>query len=195
MAPSKPFRRLGTIGEDARRAGKTETKLDWAVFGLPSAQGAKLKPIVWSEVGLQVYVPQWTRLVQFNIPGLKGVTPESLGQLATDLKTFGKTLVDFSKEKPEEEQAESLANFVIGAGLTLLLMQRGGQLDTTPGNDILVKIGGQEAKPFGLMLALKNKEVTAEAWVAQCTQLNITGVDLGVVVAPAAEDKDQEPET
>ena len=151
-------------------------------------KAAKLKPIGWEEVGSQVYIPQWTRLVQLNAAGLQGVTPESLPKLAGDIKTFGKTLVDYSNEKPEEENAEGLANSVVGAALNLLLIQRGGSLDTAPGNDVSVTLNGQQVKPFGILLALKNNEIMPEVWSAQCTALNIATINLGEVV-PAAADK------
>ena len=107
-------------------------------------KAAKLKPIGWEEVGSQVYIPQWTRLVQLNAAGLQGVTPESLPKLAADIKTFGKTVVDYANEKPEEENAEGLANSVVGAALNLLLIQRGGNLDAAPGNDVSVTLNGQQ---------------------------------------------------
>ena len=83
---------------------------------------AKLKPIIWSEVGSRVYIPRWTRLVQLNAMGLKGVTPESLGKVAADIKTFGMTLLDPSKKTPNDEDAEGLAIAVAGAALNLLLI-------------------------------------------------------------------------
>lgn len=147
-------------------------------------QAAKLKPISWEQVGLQVYVPQWTRLVQLNTAGLQGVTPESLPKLAADLKTFGDTLVNYNNEKPDEENAEGLASVVVGAALNLLLIQRGGRLDTMPGNEISVTLNGQQVKPFGLLLALKNGGPEAEAWTAQCTGLGIGASNLAEVVPP-----------
>jgi hypothetical protein len=64
---------------------------------------AKLQPIVWGEVGSRDYLPQWTQLVQLNAAGLKGITPESLSQVATDLKAVGKTLRDLSGAMPGDE--------------------------------------------------------------------------------------------
>lgn len=148
-------------------------------------KAARLKPIPWQEVGAEVYVPQWTKLVQLNHAGLQSVTPESLPKLAADIKGFGKMLVDYANEKPEDENAEGLANAVMGAALILLLIQRGGTLDAAPGNDMSVTLNGQQVKPFGLLPALKHNELTAEDWSARCAALNITGTNLGSGVTPS----------
>jgi Zn-dependent protease with chaperone function len=139
---------------------------------------AKLEPIVWSEVGARVYMPQWTRLVQLNAQRLKGITPESLSTVAGDLQAFGKTLVDLSNDTPDAEGAEALAAGVAGAALTLLLVRRGGQLDITPGSAVSVKIRGHDMMPFGLLMALKNGQMSADTWTTQCIELGIAGTEL-----------------
>jgi hypothetical protein len=157
-------------------------------------QAAKLKAIDWGEVGPQVYVPQWTRLVQLNANGLKGVTPESLGKVTCDLKSFGKTLLDYSQETPDDANAENLANAVAGAAVNLLLIQRGGRLDTAPGNEVSVTLGGHLVKPFALLPALKSGGITADDWTKQCAELGIAGMDLGEVVPAAANGANQKSE-
>jgi Zn-dependent protease with chaperone function len=154
-------------------------------------QAAKLKSIDWDEVGLQVYLPQWKRLVELNTTALLGISPESLPKLAADPMTFGRTLVDFSQEKPDDEQAEPLASAVVGSAMMLLLIQRGGKLDTTPGNDISVTLDGKTVKTFDLLPSLKNGGITAASWSGQCSALNITGVDLGNVVPTATVEADK----
>jgi hypothetical protein len=154
-------------------------------------QAAKLKYIAWDEVGSHVYVPQWTRLTQLNANAILGVTPESLPTLASGLKAFGKKLVDFSQEKPDHEQAESLAKAVVGSAMMVLLIQRGGKLDATPGSDISVTLNGRTVKTFDLLQSLKNGGITANSWSAQCAALNIIGVDLGTVAPPATVEADK----
>jgi len=149
-------------------------------------KAATLKPIGWSEVALQVYVPQWTQLVQVNAQGLEAVTPESLAKVAGDLIPFGLKLVGHAKEKPNYENAEGLANAVVGAALALLLAKLGGQIQAAPGDQISVVLTGKTVKPFSLLSSLKKGELTAEAWAAQCAELNITGVALATAVPPAA---------
>jgi Zn-dependent protease with chaperone function len=155
-------------------------------------QVAKLKAIGWGDVGSQVYVPQWTQLVRLNAAKLKGVTPESLSKVATDLKNVGKSLVGYSRETPDDKNAENLANAVAGAALILLLVHRGGQLNTAPGDIVSVTLKGHQVKPFLLLQALKTGETMAEAWEKQCVELDITGVDMSTVAPPTdAENPEQ----
>jgi heat shock protein HtpX len=150
---------------------------------------AGLQAIVWGDVGAQVYLPIWTKLVQANAGRLAGLTPQSLGTVATDPHAFGKTLVQISHEPPDDESAAGLANAVTGAALALLLVECGGALRFTPGSDISVGLRGQEVKPFGVLSALNDGGLTAEAWTAQCLELGIVGSGLAVA-APAGDGAD-----
>ena len=148
---------------------------------------ARLTQIVWDEVGACVYVPQWARLVGLNASRLKGVTPESLGSVAANLKAFGKSLVDSSNEQPDDENAEALANAVVGAAMALLLIRRGGQVDIAPGQEVSVNFGAYSLKPFGLLPILKNDGTATDTWIAQCSEVGIAGIEL-TTVAPSSED-------
>jgi len=149
-------------------------------------KAAGLKQIVWDEVGACVYIPQWARLVQMNATRLKGVTPESLGSVAADLKAFGKTLVDPSNESPDDENAEALANAVVGAAMALLLIRCGGQANIAPGHEVSVNFGPYSLKPFELMPTLKNDGSATDTWIAQCAEVGIAGIELAKVV-PSSE--------
>ena len=87
----------------------------------------KLKPIDWAEVSSRVYLPQWTALVQANQAALSSLTPESLPQLAANLKTFGRRLRTTDGQAPDDGHAEALAVGVVGAVLTVLLVESGRQ--------------------------------------------------------------------
>jgi len=93
--------------------------------------------------------------MKLNAARLRGLAPNSLSKMPADPQAFGKTLLHFFKDKPTDENAEALANAVMGSALTLLLIQRGGQLDITPGNDISVRLGGRNVNPFRVLPALK----------------------------------------
>jgi len=143
---------------------------------------AKLKDIVWADVGQAIYVPQWSKLVQMNIARLRGVTPETLGTLAANLRDFGSTLVDFSGRSPFGQNAENLAVAVVGAAITLRLLQRGGVLQATLGSDICVTLNGHRLLPFALVSALKSGEMKPETWAQQCAELGLNGTALGTVI-------------
>jgi heat shock protein HtpX len=142
---------------------------------------ATLKPIRWDEVCSRVYMPQWLALVKANAAVLGGITPESLPRLAAEAKAFGGRLVGPSGEKTGDEHAESMAGGVIGAALAVLLANRGGKLDATPGREITVASESEEIEPFNVIKSLATAKITPETWQRQCAALGIQGADLGAV--------------
>jgi hypothetical protein len=128
-----------------------------------------------------VYLPQWTSLVQANTAALSGVTPESLPQLVADLKSFGLRLRTPDGEKPDEENAEGLASAVLGSVLTVLLVSRGGKVQSEPGQAVRVTVGSTTIETFGILKSFSDSKLTAEEWQRQCQELGIAGMDLGKV--------------
>jgi hypothetical protein len=147
----------------------------------PDAIG-KLKPIDWGEVCAQVYLPQWTALVKANTDVLSGLKPETLPQLATDLKTLGKRCRGHAGEAPDDEHAEGLACAVIGAALTVLLANRGAKADAMPGQPITVTVGSTTIEPFLVLRSLAEGKLAAADWLHQCRELGIQETDFGKVL-------------
>lgn len=149
-------------------------------------EAAKLKRIGWSEVGSQVYLASWKQLARSNADRLKGITPEALPGLATDLTALGRRFVDFSGQQPNNESASGLAGGVIGAALCVLLMGRGAGVEAIPGRIITLTAGGRVLEPFNLLVAMKDGKISSDAWQEQCVMLGITGIDLSTVTEAAA---------
>lgn len=143
----------------------------------------KLTPIVWDEVSSRVYLPQWTALVKANASMLSGLTPSSLPKEATNLKAFGLRLRMPDGEAPDERNAEGLAGAVVGAALSVLLVSRGGKLDTAPGQAVSVTLASTTIEPFGILHSLATGKLSAGAWQLQCSGLGIEAADFGQVVA------------
>lgn len=144
-------------------------------------EAGKLKSIPWREVCPQVYLPKWIALVQANAAGLSGLKPESLPQRAADRKALGQQFVNASGEKMDAENAEGLAGAVIGAALAVSLANKGGRLDTTPGNPVSVTCSSTKIEPFAVLEALATGKTSTETWQQQCATIGILGVDLGKV--------------
>lgn len=144
---------------------------------------AKLKPIDWDEVSSRVYLPEWTKLLRTNAAALSNVTPESLPQLAKNLKTFGLRLRTTDGGSPDTENAEGLACAVVGAALVVLLVERGGTTSSLPGQSVFVTIASNVVEPFGILRSLAGDKLTPDAWHQQCSELGILGTDLGKVAA------------
>ena len=153
-----------------------ESELLVTIAGPETAR--KLKPVLWSDVGAQVYQSQWKKLVESNADALKGVTPESLPGLAADLKEFGLRLVDFASMRPPADKAPGLAAAVTGAALAILLLNSGATAETRPGKALTITLGGTAIEPFAVLAELASGKLTAEAWAQQCAQLGITGKEV-----------------
>jgi Zn-dependent protease with chaperone function len=145
-------------------------------------QAGKLTSIPWGEVGSRVYVPRWARLAERNAASLEAVTPESLSEIMADLKNFGKRLVDSSGDPPDIEKSESFAKVVVGAALTLLLIDRGGQLDVLPGSEISVKLRSHDLRPFSVIPSLQNGSITKDVWTTLCAELGIAGTKVSLAL-------------
>jgi len=150
----------------------------------PDSAG-KLKPIDWEKVGEQVYLPEWGDLVKANTAALSGVTPESLPQVARDIKAFGKRCRDHAGAAPDDENAEGLASGVVGAALSVLLMNRGATADAMPGQPVVVTVGSATIEPFSVLSSLADGKLASADWLRQCNELGIQQADLGKVPTAA----------
>ena len=156
-----------------------ESELLSRIAGPEAAQ--KLKPVLWKDVGTHVWLTQWKQLVKANAAALKGITPESLPRIAGDAKQFGLKLVDLNGMGPADGRATAFAGFVLGAAFTVLLLENGASIDTTPGNAPTLTKGETTIEPFGVVNSLAAGKITAETWTQQCAALGITGSNLGIV--------------
>ena len=160
-----------------------ESELLATIAGPEAAQ--KLKPVLWKDVGTQVYLAQWKQLVKANAAALKGVTPESIPQIADDSKRFGLSLVDFKGMGPANGGAPALTGAVLGAALSVLLLENGASADATPGNAMTITKGETTIEPFAIVNSLLTGKITAETWTQQCAALGIAGKDLSAVASGA----------
>src|SRR5262249_7722738 len=89
----------------------------------------KLKPVSWDDVGSVVYIPRWQAFVREHAGAFAGVTPAALATL--DWKALGGKLAARAKAQPGSGPA--MADYGVGAGLTLALLKRGFVLEAPPG--------------------------------------------------------------
>jgi hypothetical protein len=153
-----------------------ETELLATMAGPESA--SKLKAIDWGEVCAQVYLPRWTSLVEANSAVLSGLTPEALAGVAGELPAFGLRCRTPEGEPPDQEHAARLASAVVGAALTLLLVDQGGQADSLPGEEVWVRLREQKVKTFLTLPSLADGKLAAADWQRQCEELGILGCEL-----------------
>jgi heat shock protein HtpX len=150
--------------------------------GMAGAQNAEqLKPLRWEDVGLQVCLPGWTRLVKPNQQALAGLSPEALRAHDFAAGGLGGRLVDPDGAPVPEENRAGLAISTVGAALALALAQQGWALESLPGLPITARRGAESVEPFTLIGALASGKLTPEAWQRQCAEIGLAGVALDAV--------------
>jgi heat shock protein HtpX len=138
-----------------------------------------LKNVTWDEIARLVYIPAWQKAVQQQEALVKGLTPEMLPEVAKNIEVFENRL--FGVDEMNSEQRLNLLYRTIGAALTLSLWQRGWQVITAPGEPILACKANQKLDCFVILPGLQDSTLPADAWVNNCRNLGITGVDLSRV--------------
>ncbi|MGE5552238.1 MAG: M48 family metallopeptidase [Bacteroidota bacterium] len=151
--------------------------LEGRLFAAMGEWGRNLTPIGWEETAAQVYLPQWRELVREHAMALSGLTPEELPAVAKDLAGLGRRM----RGDIPEERAKVHAIRVLGAALTLALLNRGATLHTGPGEPITLRLGGREDDPIRMVDRLAEGGITAEEWRRRCAEEGIEGIDLGKV--------------
>ena len=140
---------------------------------------SKLKPIDWSDVCTQVYLPQWTALVKVNEELLGTFTAESIPASTSELKAFGERCRNHDGSAADEDKAEGFGCIVLGAALTVLLVERGGKVDAPPGKSVSVALAAVEIDTFSIVRSLAEGKLTSAEWQRQCAELGIQGIVLG----------------
>lgn len=151
-----------------------------------SPKGAELTPVTWNDLGEKLWVPIWTEMVRDRRTKLAGVKAESVvrhmerpAELAVLLRMSAR--VDVAG-LPQIHEAKVL----IGAALTLALVQRGFVLSVRPGETVTVSRGELRIAPFALVESVEKGDLMAERWESFCTSADIAGLELASVVPPDA---------
>jgi Zn-dependent protease with chaperone function len=145
---------------------------------LPPADGQKLTPIQWSEVGERVYQPLWHKETQSAAAHCRPLTVEALGQRAGALaESLGAKLLPEGNAAPPETR-QLRGNWSLGSALAVTLSQAGWATEAPPGEPVTLKGPGGALDPFGSVHALVKGELTAEAWAQQCERLGIAGLEM-----------------
>ena len=137
-------------------------------------RGAALKPLAWEQAGEAVLLPQWSTFIKDHGHKLRGLRPPEIPVL--NWAVLGKELADSTGSHGHDEH---LAQFTVGAALTLLLVRQGFALDAPPGGPVILVRDGLRVEPFDLRARTIGSG--AEQWRQLCAQAGIADVELGTV--------------
>ncbi|MBI5367056.1 MAG: M48 family metalloprotease [Planctomycetes bacterium] len=137
---------------------------------------AALKPIGWAEAAVAVWLPSWRKHVRRHGSPLKGRTAAELGGLAADAARLGHLMTN---DLGARAAVATLAEYTLGAALTLALVDAGWAMETGPDCPVRISRAGETVEPFALVRGVRAEPGAAAAWSERCARLGLGGLDLG----------------
>ena len=135
-------------------------------FGIDPALIAKLATIRWEEAGVRAYLPVWRKQVEENKEALRDVRFSGLWDVAAMLPRFAARLQ--IRDVPREQQPAA-AEGILGCALAVRLSDDGWVVDARPGMPVTMTKGERTIQPFSVPSRLAKGEMSAEAWLDECT--------------------------
>jgi heat shock protein HtpX len=140
-----------------------------------------LRPVSWSSVATEVYLPMWRPVLDRHAAQLGSVSVAALPTsvraaipLAIHLTHKGEGVV------PGDELARRLA-WTIGAAVCTALVQKGWTLETAPGKGFRVSNGDFESEPFAQVEAIIFGRAQPTAWLEFCAKADLSGSIRGLL--------------
>jgi heat shock protein HtpX len=140
-----------------------------------AAQRQPLRPVSWSLVATQVYLPMWLPVLERHAAQLAAVNVQALPTSVTAAIPLALHLTGAGGEYvPGEELARRLA-WTVGAAVCAALVRRGWTLETAPGRGFRVSDGRLESEPFVQVEAIIFGRARPTAWLEFCAQAGLSG--------------------
>lgn len=137
--------------------------------------GVRFKPMDWSELGANVYLPFYKHLAGANTINLAETTFADLPELAARRETLC-WMNSYGQEIIQSHRL--MANSVVGAALVLALVARDWQLEIAPGAPVILRKGEDSLEPFNILDSLATQKLAAEDWQRQCLKFGLGDLQL-----------------
>ena len=151
------------------------------LFATLSADLANLKPIDWARVSDEVYVPMWRARIKEHGALLRNFTVGTPPATMSELARIGKVIYPSGEERAHAGVAWQL----IVAAFALSLGALGWTAETLPGDEVVLRRGADELRPYSELQDVVTGKTPLAAWQQRCAVLGIAAVPLGV--EPVAE--------
>jgi hypothetical protein len=125
-----------------------------------------LRPVSWSDVGIEVVVPYWEARVKREPQVLAGQTVAGIAGLLPP------------RDWADGPRFSRLG--LLGAALGLALVASGWSIDSLPGAPPLLQRGRDSVEPFGIMDELAKGTLSDQAWQQRAAELGIATLPLYV---------------
>ena len=150
------------------------------VARIAGSDARKLPEVSWAEAGTRALLPKWERCAGEWSERLRGLTPRSLPEHASDLEKLGKRFPTVNAEGGPRETART----IVGSALVALLVKRGFSLEVLPGETATLRRGELTFTPFTSLDKLASEKLSVEEWIERCEKAEIADEDLGGVAPP-----------
>jgi hypothetical protein len=142
-----------------------------------------LQPAAWEDLAEQAWLPFWRERHAAYAAELAGLTPADLPGYAADLSPLAVRLgIVTDPSRAGAAEARQVA-WVIGTALTVMLKDHGWQLSALPGEDVVLRNGDDEVRPFSLLHDVDTGKLPGTEWLALCVRYRFAGADLGRAAA------------
>jgi Zn-dependent protease with chaperone function len=149
----------------------------------PKKPVASLKPARWENISSDVYVPEWKSFVEPYAGLLAGLTPRSLPEAVKGLREMGSHIRDPKGMLLTPEQRAQRAANLLGAALSLALVDSGWELHAEPAQ-LHLQRGAVQLDPFLVVSELARGTLTGEAWLERAKALGIEDLRLDRLSPP-----------
>ena len=146
------------------------------LFGTLSADLADLKPIDWTRVSDEVYLPMWRARIKQHGALLRNYTVGAPPASVKDMAQIGRGIM------PSEDDViqAGVGWQLIVAAFALALRPLGWTAVTLPGDEVILQRGADELRPYTELEAVITGKMSLAAWKQRCELLGIAALPLGV---------------
>ena len=147
-----------------------------------------LRVIDWEDTAEKVYIPFWESIMQGQTIGLKDITPVDIPRIANNVSSFAEGL----KVKTEDNISHAvLANKVIGSALSYILYKKGWNVNTLPGEPIVLQKDDMSIEPFTVLSDFSTGKLREEEWIEICRNAGIDAINIGRVAVGGFQREEQ----
>ena len=175
------------------------TELSFVQQCVTKMQPGTLKYVAWEDVGTEVTIPSWERLVAEYAEHLSGVTAESVPDYVSQLPQIGSRIRHPKGMSLSPSQRTARAGILFASALSLAMLRSGWKLEVQPASFHMCR-DNQDFNPFEAIHQLSAGKISRQDWLNFCNEFGISGLSLSVEakdtelpqqVEPLSADADQ----
>jgi hypothetical protein len=134
------------------------------------APDARLEPVAWEAVGLEVCLPDWKETLAKRGAALAAVPVAELPAALSDVRKLAATIVS---PAPDADEARAVVVAVAGMKVGVALHDAGWAVEALPGRPVEFVRGDARVNPRDWVGELLDGTLDAAAWRARCADAGV----------------------